>query len=300
MNTMGEGLYPVLKGDTIFRKNELVYINKSNELQAYCDIVHRHDFIEILYVISGKGIHTVGDSEYEISKGDLFIINYDIPHGFFPKKGSSEVPLVYNCAFMPGFLDSSLFTSIHFQDIASSFLFNSLFPDDSSPIADLKLQGADFNEIGDLFSKMYTEYKSMKKGYCDIIRAYLIELIVKIFRHIETGQRRVPSTKSRELVDKAVEYLRSNYNSEIKLEDLAMKSFVSKNYFSKLFKDVTGINFSDYIQNLRIDESCSLLRNTDMKVTDIALQSGFKDIKFFYEVFKKITGKTPGDYRREK
>ena len=89
------------------------------------------------------------------------------------------------------------------------------------------------------------------------------------------------------------------YNTDIKLEDVAIKSFISKNYFSKLFKEVTGTNFSDYIQKLRIDEACSLLKSTDMKVTDIAFQTGFNDIKFFYDVFKKITGKTPGDYRKK-
>lgn len=66
----------------------------------------------------------------------------------------------------------------------------------------------------------------------------------------------------------------------------------------KLFKDITGTNFSDYIQKLRIDEARSLLLNTDMNVAAVAAQTGFNVIKFFYEVFKKIIGKTPGDYRR--
>ena len=78
---------------------------------------------------------------------------------------------------------------------------------------------------------------------------------------------------------------------------MAMRSFVSKNYFSKLFKETTGINFSDFVQKLRIDGACNLLKTTDMNVTDIAYEVGFNDIKFFYEVFKKITSKTPGQYR---
>lgn len=93
--------------------------------------------------------------------------------------------------------------------------------------------------------------------------------------------------------------MEANLNSEIKLSDLAMQSFLSKYYFSRLFKEVTGSNVSDYIQYLRIEQACSLLRTTDMKITDIASQVGIKDMKFFYEVFKKITGKTPGDFRKE-
>lgn len=291
--------YPILKGISLFRKNELVYVNKSSELLEYMSKMHKHDFIEIVYVISGRGKHIVGDNEYEVSKGDMFIVNFDVAHGFFPIENSKEEPVVYNCVFMPRFLDESLFSSIHFQDITSSLLFKSLFPDNSTPGPDLKLQGTDFNEIGDLFSKMYSEYKLAKKGYCDIIRAYLIELIIKIFRYMDSSSARETSLKNKELVDRAIDYLKRNYNTDIKLEVVAMKSFISKNYFSKLFKEVTGTNFSDYIQKLRVDEACSLLKNSDMKVMDIALQTGFNDIKFFYDVFKKITGKTPGDYRKK-
>lgn len=159
---------PVLKGDTLFKNNESVYINRSDELQEYCNIVHKHDFVEIVYVISGCGIHIVADNQCETARGDLFIINTDVPHGFFPKQGSSSPPVVYNCVFMPQFLDMSLFSSSHFEDITYSFLFKSLFQDDFIPQSDLKLSGMELHEIGDLFEKMYSEYKQKKKGFIDM------------------------------------------------------------------------------------------------------------------------------------
>lgn len=290
--------YPMLRGNKLFRRGELVYINRSDELQEYCNIIHRHDFIEIAYVIEGKGVHVVGDNTYNISKGDLFIINYDVPHGFLSCNESSTPPIVYNCIFMPEFLDMALFSSNHFQDITSSFLFKSLFPEDYQLGPDLRLHGAEFTETGDLFSRMYSEYKLMQKGYTDIIRAYLIQLIVKIFRYTCISNKRKIASKNIELILKAMDYLKQNFNAEVKLEDLAMKSFISKNYFSRLFREITGVSFSDYIQQLRIDEACSLLKTTNLKIITIASQAGFKDLKFFYEVFKKYTGKTPGDYRK--
>lgn len=145
---------------------------------------------------------------------------------------------------------------------------------------------------------MYEEYKNRNKGYIEIIRAYLIELIVKILRLMDRNRQSNISQQNQRLVYQAVEYLRNNYKTDIRLDELAAKSFISKNYFSRLFKEVTGISFTDYVQNLRIDEACNLLKNTDMKVTDIAHQVGFKDMKFFYEVFKKLTGKTPGEFRK--
>lgn len=290
--------YPLLKGDTLFRENEYVYINRSDELPEYCNIMHCHDFIEIACVISGSGLHFVGGRQYETGRGDLFVINSDMPHGFFPKEEGAQSPVVYNCIFMPQFLDLSLFSASNFEDITSSFLFKSIFPDDFMSNPDLKLSGARFHEICDLFGKMYTEYRQTKQGYLDIIRAYLIELIVKIFRYMDDARGNT-SQRNQQLIQKAIDYMESNYKSEIKLSDLAMQSFLSKYYFSRLFKEVTGTNVSDYIQYLRIDQACSLLKTTDMKITDIASQVGIKDMKSFYEVFKKITGKTPGDYRKE-
>ena len=173
-----------------------------------------------------------------------------------------------------------------------------MFPDDSNTLPDLKLQGTDYIEIGDIFNKMYLEYKSMKQGYPDIIRAYLIELLIKIIRYMYMYNYKTVSAKNFELITKAVDYLKQNYNTEIRLEDIAVKSFTSKNYLSKLFKEVTGMNFSEYIHKIRINEACSLLRSTDQSVSSIAEQVGFNDMKFFYEIFRRITGTTPGKYRK--
>lgn len=291
-------LFPTITGKSLFHDNELVFVNRSDELEEFNGVIHKHDFIEVAYVISGKGLHIVGDKKFTTSKGDLFILNYDIAHGFFAEPGGGPQPVVYNCIFMPNFLDASLFGSMYFQDIFSSFLFKSFFPEEYMKNPDLSLKGTEYQDIGDLFHKMYEEYKNRNKGYLEIIRAYLIELLVKVFRLLDNREKSNISPQNQRLVREAVNYLKKNFNTDIRLEELAMQSFISKNYFSRLFKEVTGINFSDYIQNLRVDEACSLLKNTDMKVIDIAHRAGFKDMKFFYEVFKKLTGKTPGEFRK--
>ncbi len=289
---------PVLKGNMLFRENELVFINRSDELKEYCNVMHRHDFIELACVISGFGIHKVADREYETSKGDIFVVNCDVPHGFFHSHDARDPLIVYNCVFLPQFLDLSLFSASHFEEITSSFLFKSLAPDYFTPKPDLKLNGTRFFEISELFEKMHMEYRQTNNGYIDLIRAYLIEIIIKIFRYSPESLKRDMTGKNSELIQKAMEYMKLNYRSEISLSDLALRSLISKNYFSKLFKEVTGTNVSDYIQYLRTEQACNLLRTTGRKVTDIAEQAGFTDMKFFYEVFKKITGKTPGEYRK--
>ncbi len=200
----GASATPVLHGDQVFREGVQVYVNRSDEaFQDFMGRLHRHDFIEIAYVISGTGIHQVGDAQYATEAGDLFIINYDVPHGFFnaaPPAGEmdggrpastassgpsspSAAPLVtYNCVFKPAFIDASLLGADHFRDIASSYLFRTLFPEADAPEADLRLTGTDFREIGALFANMHREYEEQKKGYADIIRAMLVTLLIRMFR----------------------------------------------------------------------------------------------------------------------
>ena len=97
----------------------------------------------------------------------------------------------------------------------------------------------------------------------------------------------------------AFDFLQENYkSSEMNVSEIAMRSFLSKSYFSRLFKKTTGQNFSKYLQNLRISEACKLLKTTDKKVIEIIYDVGLKDIKHFNVLFKRITGMTPGEYRK--
>ena len=93
--------------------------------------------------------------------------------------------------------------------------------------------------------------------------------------------------------------MKQNFNTPINLDNLVADIFLSKDYFRQLFKNTTGMSVTDFIQKTRIEEASKLLLTTKRSVFDIAGDCGFMDIKFFYKTFKKLTGKTPGDFRKE-
>lgn len=286
------------KGEELLSE-EPIYMNKAREQQE--THLHAHDFIEIAYVVSGCGTHKIGDKEYEVSKGDLFIINYDIPHEFRSFKDSSKSELwVYNCIFKPEFLDYKLVNCKDFYNITHHFLFRSIFPEAYAVDNDIKLLARDSLEVEEIYEKMYREYRLKEEGYIEILRAYLIELLITIFRlcrkNTELGDK--VETQRQEIIHKVMRYMKDNYSEDLKLEDLATIASLSPNYFSKLFKECTSMSVSEYIQKIRIEEACKLLKQTERKVIDIANDIGYKDIKHFNAIFKKITGKTPGGYRK--
>ena len=105
------------------------------------------------------------------------------------------------------------------------------------------------------------------------------------------------SVKHTDAIYKAIHYISNNFINKITLEDVAAEIFLSPAYFSKIFKEQTGFNFSQYLNKLRIEKSKSLLRNSKFQLVDIAGMVGYEDQSYFSKVFKKITGNSPGKYR---
>lgn len=287
------------KSNDLLTSKEPIYMNRAIEQSK--THLHAHEFIEIAYVAAGHGIHCIGENEYAVAKGDLFIINYDIPHQFISYDSPHEPELsVYNCIFMPDFIDYRLVNCRDFNDITEHFLFRSLFPEEASFGKDIRLQDRESHEIEELYEKMYREYKLKEEGYVEILRAYVIELLITIFRLYRKENRLKDTVENQrqKIINKVIVYMKENYSHEIKLEDLSTMAFLSPNYFSRLFKECTSLTISEYIQKLRIEEACHLLKTTDRTVLDIAIQVGYRDIKHFNLIFKRINGIAPGAYRK--
>ncbi|MEA4888578.1 MAG: AraC family transcriptional regulator [Clostridiaceae bacterium] len=291
---------PVFDSTSFFRPDENVYIHISTDCPDFVGALHKHEFIELVYVISGQATHVIDHIDYKVAKGNLVIINYDATHAFYADKECKDEFVSYDLMFTPDFLDASLIRSKNFNELGSSFLFYSLFPEQQEIGPDLHLTGSSYSIFGDLFNKIYLEYIGQQKGYTDIIRAYVVELIINIFRRMDNNNSDSVRRRQAQIVETALGYLRENFNTHITLDDLAARIFLSKDYFSRLFRDVTGKPVNTLLQQIRIEEACKLLVTTDRTITDITADCGFSDIKFFYQSFHKITGMTPGDYRKRK
>ena len=285
---------PMLDGKQFFDENREIFVVKSTARPDFIDVMHTHNYIEINYIISGECLHTENQTAQKAGRGNLFIINYMTPHKSSP--AASGAPYVsYNVGFTPGALDSSLKQECDFIKLKSSFLLNSIFPSNEITTGENT-----FYELEPLFENMLDEYTHRRNGSSDLLRAYLLELIVKIFRKMEDKAPDGPIRKQEHYIHLAIEYIKANYMHKLKIEDIAYRSFLSKSYFGQLFKDVTGMCFSDYVQKVRIDEACKTLENSDKIISDVALDVGFNDMKSFYAAFRRRVGCTPKQFRQRR
>jgi len=96
---------------------------------------------------------------------------------------------------------------------------------------------------------------------------------------------------------KVVQYLNDHYAEPLSLTAVAEQFAISTYYLSRTFKSATGFAFSEYINLLRLKEAQRLLRETDLKITDIALRTGFDNFSHFGKAFKKMAALSPRAYR---
>jgi YesN/AraC family two-component response regulator len=106
--------------------------------------------------------------------------------------------------------------------------------------------------------------------------------------------------KHADVINRAVEHIRKNYNRKVTLEQTAALVYLSPAYFSRIFKEEMGVNFNTYVNQVRVDAAKKLLLNEAVPLVDIASQAGFDGQSYFSKVFKKMTGMTPGRYRESR
>lgn len=99
-------------------------------------------------------------------------------------------------------------------------------------------------------------------------------------------------------IKKAMNYIENNLKKEIRTEDIADSAGFSKYHFQRVFKRETGLNLYAYIQKRRLAEASSLLRNTNVRILDIAVYLCFESQEAFTRAFKKVYGLPPGQYRK--
>ncbi len=124
------------------------------------------------------------------------------------------------------------------------------------------------------------------------------EWITDLYYLIYKGLTSLMGERHSRMIVRVVDYLNVHYKEEINLTELAEYVNKSSNYLSYAFKKEMGINYVEYLNNLRIEEAKKVLQSTNKMAYEIAGDVGFSNYKYFSQVFKKVTGQTPAQYRK--
>ncbi|MBZ9685992.1 PocR ligand-binding domain-containing protein [Clostridium estertheticum] len=126
----------------------------------------------------------------------------------------------------------------------------------------------------------------------------LCQWIIKVLDTFSECIYNVENINNVHIIQKSMEYINDNVSDNISLNSVAEYVYLSPSYFSRLFKKEMGINFIDYLNMVRVEESKKYLTNLKSALSDIAHTVGFTDQSYYTKVFKKIEGISPGQYRK--
>jgi AraC family transcriptional regulator len=134
------------------------------------------------------------------------------------------------------------------------------------------------------------------QGIAQAIAVHLARNCAETVKELRSGSSALPGYKLRQITDWMAEHIAE----DLSLEQLAEQAGLSKFHFHRLFKSAVGVSPSHYHINLRMDEAKRLLRETKQSIVAIALDLGYSNPSHFAQLFRRETGFTPSDYRRQR
>jgi two-component system response regulator YesN len=147
-----------------------------------------------------------------------------------------------------------------------------------------------------LSNNFYPHIEIEKYEFIEDLKSWLKNLFDKFIFLIQDNK----TQKYKNIVSVAIQYIEQYYHENIALADIAKVTYVTPNYFSRVFKEETGENFTEWLNQFRIEKAKLLLRDVKAKTYEIAEKVGYNDYKYFFYNFKKYAGCSPKEYRELK
>lgn len=249
---------------------------------------HYHDHYEIYYQLSGERYYFLKDRSYYVKKGDIVVINTYTLHKTVRVGSKAYERILIN--FSPEYI-AKLTKYITDIDLLRCFK-------NSSPIITLSPKEQLF--IESLLFKMLKEKKEKLEGFDTYSRMSLIELLITLSRIPPKNKNtylEFPSSLHKK-ISEVTAFINEHFMEDITLNLIAKKFYMNPYYLCRTFKDVTGFNFTQYLNTVRIRASEELLLTTNLSILEVATAVGYTNSTHFGRVFKQTLGTSPLQYRK--
>jgi len=163
----------------------------------------------------------------------------------------------------------------------------------------------DNNGLHRLIDQLRSHLKQYVKAPFQILHTDLVTDIAKVPAKVQSMRKAAASqvydhyaSGGDKAIEVALQYINTHYHTDLSLEKVASIVYLNSVYFSQLFKQKTGQGFKEYVTHLRLERAMELLRDSELKITDISERVGYPDMRHFSQVFRKKNGITPSEYRQ--
>ncbi len=251
---------------------------------------HWHSYGEILLVGPGKtNIFMVNQKTYELVEGDFLLIWPTEMHAIIDADRKESLVIQYSNAFMNTLFD--LQRIMHFYRNLHVLCINA----HPELVAQLRT-------IADKMKAIFFSSGTDRELRCCML---LMEFMLTLDEHRDEFAPEIRSGDPYSYTDTVMrrmlmvtDYIKNNLTADdLSQGAMAEMAGISKDYFSRIFRSVTGLNYSKWLNLIRLEKAAELLADENMTLTEIAMLSGFQSISSFNRVFHTEKGMSPGEYR---
>ena len=250
--------------------------------------VHWHDEFEIIYVRSGFLAVSISGESYIGKTGDAFVVSPGNLHLMGSQSGTVDYytflfPLKYISFRTDDMLDEKLLEPLNSGHLMICPRVKDTAKELCEQLIEIYEAKKDESE-----SKITTQVRTKI-----ILLQFILELWKKGF--IVENDTSGKNTVEKEMVS----YIQQNFTGKILLKEFGEQFHLSEKYISRYFKEHFHITISQYVTYLRLEHAKQLLQDTDIPVTEVAMQSGYQNVSYFIRSFKKTYGMSPLKYRNK-
>lgn len=252
---------------------------------------HSHICFEITVVDSGSGVYSTATGDYPMQAGDIFVFSSNEYH-CITEVGLDGLKLT-NLHFEPRYLWGNSVDS--FSEANMNFCFN------HSENFKNRIQSKNAEIIYKYIEEIKKELFNKYNEYQLQVKSLLNLLLIKLVRDFGYSDHSTAiNTMQFKNIKDILTYIDEHFTEKLSLNELAGLANMSPNYFSAFFKKISGVTLWDYISSKRINMAVQLIRRRDSgkNMLEIAMLCGFNNTTNFNKMFKRITGMTPTEYKK--
>lgn len=255
--------------------------------------LHRHNYIEVLYVCEGSLTNIIDGKKVAVNKGELLFLNQFTKHEILP---AGEDDIAINFMVLPEFFDVA-YSMAGNNNVLADFLVNVLRQDEERgeylyfKVSEvLQIQNLLENIIYSLVTGR-GEQNRINQTTMGLIFLYLID-------SVQFVEMRVPNQYENMISMTTLDYIEQKYKTAT-LTELCEILHLPMHVLSKMIKKTTGFNFKELLQRKRLSKAAELMCDTDLPVSDIIAAVGYENNSYFHRVFKERYHTTPRVFRVE-
>ena len=283
----------VIDGKRMLAKGKLIDIRTHTRFVHFPR--HSHDYIEIIYMCSGKTTHIInGTQRVTLNKGDLLFLNRNAVHEICP---AGEDDIAVNFIVLPEFFDKT-FEMMEDENVIRDFIVDSLRQSGGGREY-IYFQVADVLPVQNLIENMIWSLVHKQGNVRNINQTTMGLLMLQLTNYIDRIQGSTQRQYEQNEMLTVLGYVEEHYR-EGTLTELAELMNQSVTGLSRFIKKNSGLNFQQLLKQKRLNQAAFLLTTTRLTVEEIILAVGYDNTSYFHRIFRERYGVTPKKYRDER